>query len=182
MRLPCASISAPEPPIFTELRRRGVGLRASTAVSLPSVSAKTFVPSDLTMSGSSTPASWTLVLDESSPTASDSGAGAVTGVGPEPPSLPPPDGRLPGRQARRDHGPGRRDVAARVADQPGAGGERLQPRGGGALRAVGGRGARGDRGGQGHCHDERASRGAHAPTLLRGGPARGLSGRYFSPT
>ena len=35
MRLPCASISAPEPRIVTELRRRGVGLRASTAVSCP---------------------------------------------------------------------------------------------------------------------------------------------------
>ena len=106
MRLPCASISAPKPRIVTELRRRGVGLRASTAVSLPSVSAKTLVPSDLTMSGSSTPASWMLVLDESSPTLSDSGAGAATGVVPEPPSLPPPeigksgDGRRGGTKGR----------------------------------------------------------------------------------
>ena len=62
---------------------RGGGERASTACSLPPVSAKTFVPSDLTMSGSSTPASWTLVVDESPPPAplllSGAGAGVATG-------------------------------------------------------------------------------------------------------
>src|SRR5215204_13066 len=90
-RRPWISSSPPEPGIDTASSLRGTGERASTARSRPPVSAKTVVPSVLTMSGSSTPASWTLVVDESGVV----GAGAATGVV-EPPSSPPPEIGKPG--------------------------------------------------------------------------------------
>ena len=60
---------------------RGVSERASTACSVPFSSAKIVFPSVLTMSGSSTPASWTLVCDVSSGASPAAGEGsALSGV------------------------------------------------------------------------------------------------------
>ena len=55
----------------------GASARASTACRLPLASAKIVRPSVLTMSGSSTPASCTLVCDVSSPGPPVAGAGAA---------------------------------------------------------------------------------------------------------
>ena len=53
------------------------------------------------MSGSSTPASWMFVVDESSPTRPAAGRGdAAIGVVPEPPSSPPPKAGTSGRGRR----------------------------------------------------------------------------------
>jgi hypothetical protein len=63
------------------LNSRGASARASIACSVPFSIAQIVLPSVLTVSGSSTPASCTLVCDVSSPPpASLSGAGAAVGI------------------------------------------------------------------------------------------------------
>ena len=89
-------------------------------VQLPPVSAKTLLPSDLTMSGSSTPASWTLVDDESPPPLRRCRARAPAWR--RAPSRRPRRRRdRARREPRRRDRARRRSVAARVGDQPGAG-------------------------------------------------------------
>ena len=83
-RLPRSSSWAPQPfaPRSSEPTIRGSPPPAATANSRPCAMAKIVVPSVLTMSGSSTPSSWLLVVEYVEPAAGSAATGWASGAEP----------------------------------------------------------------------------------------------------
>ena len=123
----------------------------------PPASAKTSSPSVLTTSGSSTPASWTLVPEKPVPPAGASAppsSRSATGIGAKGGTIP-------------RHGAAAQRVEARVADELAARREPLRPQP--LLRRRGGRRRRDGRGDQGEEGGARCGARAHVRTLRGSG-------------